>query len=116
MAYAFNNDKSKGIIKTKTAEKTGVLGEHTTTVTFTKEQLGVQSLRNVTILQIKQKTVTYDNGWTVGGRYVFGTQIYPNCYIDYDDEIIVEGYNPDGRLRKLIFEITYLISDVEHAE
>lgn len=119
MAYIFNEDKSKAVIKRKIVEKNGVLGEGTTSVAFTAKQLEAPSLDAVTVLEIRQTVVDDQSsnysGQIINGKYVSGTEIYPSCFVNYGSrQLFITGYNPDNRLRKIIFEITYLIGDITH--
>ena len=121
MAYAFNDDRSKGIIKTKTFTKTNVSGGGTTTVTVSAEDLDVESLLDVTILELRECVITPNTveiyGGIIGGRYLVGNQIYPNLLMYYhQNTLIIRGYNWDDKTCDVIFEITYLVADVDHID
>ena len=120
MAHLFNDDKSKGVIKTKNFASTNVAGGSTLRHTFTTEELGANSLDDVIILEVRQAVSnvesTYRSGWVSGGYHVKNNQVYPSCSLLYGDGITVNGYNNDTVIRRVDVEITYLITDVEHAE
>lgn len=120
MAHLFNDDKSKGIIKTKSFANAGVAAGGTTSATFSAQQLGASSLDDIVILEVRQAVSnvesTYRSGWVCGGFHVKNNRVYPSCSLLYGDGITVTGYNNDTTIRRVDVELTYLITDVEHAE
>lgn len=131
MAYGFDEDKSKvevyskdetyskEIIKTKKFANAGVAAGGTTSATFSAEQLGASSLDEITILEVRQAVSnvesTYRSGWVINGTYVKNNKVYPSCSLLYGYGITVNGYNNDTAVRRVDVEITYMITDTEHA-
>lgn len=120
MAYIFNDDKSKGIIKTKNFASTNVAGESIFSHTFTLEDLGVNYLDDVVILEVRQAASNVDSTrrsrWASGGHYVKNNNTYPLCTLLYGYGITIEAYNPANTVQRIDVELTYMITDVEHAE
>lgn len=116
MAHLFNDDKSKGIIKTVYKYKDSVEAHTEANFIFTLSELGVSSLKDITILEVRQ---SYGDGlllWTIGSQIINSSnnEVYPNCTINLaTHSLIASGFNSASSARKISVEVTYLISDIE---
>ena len=117
MAHLFNDNKGKGLIKTVYKYKNSVEARTEENFNFTLSELGVNSLKDITILEVRQ---AYGDGlliWEIGSQSINSSNntVYPKCILNLaTNRLIASGFNSASFARKLAIEVTYLVADVEH--